>query len=298
MELCRNGVIDAYEECDGSAPNNQIPCSDNCRSLCGNGILDDALLPIPIIATVLAPGNTAAVPPAGNNPNEVCDPLRPGDTNCNPVTCQIITGPPPVCGDGILDVATEQCDDGNTKDDDSCDNSCNNVIDPNILCGNDLLEDTEECDPSVYSTNCDANCQVTLVGCGDGDLDAGEGCDDSNNLRGDGCNSFCQPEDGFVCRGGLSCSRCGNGIVDSSLGEVCDDANTIDDDGCDNQCQFRIPPYCGNGFINSDEQCDDGNNNPGDGCSVACRIEPEFICIQVGSASKCSLCGNGKANTG
>ena len=106
--------------------------------------MDDALLPIPLIANVLAPGNAGA--PAGNNPNEVCDPLRPGTTNCNPVTCQTITFPPPVCGDGILDVATEDCDDGNTKDDDSCDNSCNIVTDPNILCGNGLLEDTEECE--------------------------------------------------------------------------------------------------------------------------------------------------------
>ncbi len=40
-------------------------------------------------------------------------------------------------------------------------------------------------------------------GCGDGEVDAGggEGCDDGNLTDGDGCNSTCQIETGFVCTG-------------------------------------------------------------------------------------------------
>ncbi len=35
--------------------------------------------------------------------------------------------------------------------------------------------------------------------CGNGVLDAGEGCDDGNAFDGDGCSSVCQVEEGYVC---------------------------------------------------------------------------------------------------
>jgi cysteine-rich repeat protein len=41
-----------------------------------------------------------------------------------------------------------------------------------------------------------------LFVCGDGVRDLIEGCDDWNNVNGDGCNSMCQVEDGWVCRKG------------------------------------------------------------------------------------------------
>jgi len=34
-----------------------------------------------------------------------------------------------------------------------------------------------------------------------------------------------------------------------------------------------IPPDCGDGIVQSDEQCDDGNMVSGDGCSAACVVE-------------------------
>jgi len=38
-----------------------------------------------------------------------------------------------------------------------------------------------------------------------------------------------------------------------------------------------LPPECGNGVLEGDEQCDDGNNEDGDGCSANCTVEPATI---------------------
>ncbi|EYF00483.1 proprotein convertase P-domain-containing protein [Chondromyces apiculatus] len=43
-----------------------------------------------------------------------------------------------------------------------------------------------------------------LPGCGDGQLDAGEACDDGNDASGDGCDGDCAIEDGFACGGAPS----------------------------------------------------------------------------------------------
>src|SRR6187402_3142290 len=77
--------------------------------------------------------------------------------------------------------------------------------------------------------------------CGNGKVEAGEGCEDLNSLDGDGCDSNCMP------------TGCGNGI--QSTGEQCDDGNATSGDGCDNNC---TPTNCGNGVQTAGEQCDLG----------------------------------------
>lgn len=42
---------------------------------------------------------------------------------------------------------------------------------------------------------------VSMVLCGNGNLDSGEFCDDGNTLNGDGCGSTCAPEDHDSCGG-------------------------------------------------------------------------------------------------
>jgi cysteine-rich repeat protein len=101
--------------------------------------------------------------------------------------------------------------------------------------------------------------------CGDGNLDAGEECDDGNNVDGDGCSATCCVE--YVppppC--------CGDGNLDA--GEECDDGNTIDGDGCSATCTTETPPCCGDGNLDAGEECDDGNTVDGDGCSSSCVVE-------------------------
>jgi cysteine-rich repeat protein len=62
---------------------------------------------------------------------------------------------------------------------------------------------------------------------------------------------------------------CGDGNID--LGEECDDGNTVSGDGCSGICQLEVG--CGNGVIEGNEECDDGNIVSGDCCSSICEIE-------------------------
>jgi cysteine-rich repeat protein len=71
------------------------------------------------------------------------------------------TGRGATCGNGVVE-GGEECDDGNTKDDDGCSNQCMVTI-PTAVCGNGILEGSEE-------------------------------CDDGNNNDGDGCGTNCQTE--------------------------------------------------------------------------------------------------------
>lgn len=72
----------------------------------------------------------------------------------------------PVCGNGILDENyysyNEECDDGNNIDDDDCSNECTtNIVISD--CGNDILDDDEECDFGINNgetgSACNDSCQ-------------------------------------------------------------------------------------------------------------------------------------------
>jgi len=66
--------------------------------------------------------------------------------------------------------------------------------------------------------------------CGDGNLDAGETCDNgalNSDVTPDACRTNCFP------------ASCGDGVVDT--GETCDDGNTASGDGCDGACQIEPP---------------------------------------------------------
>ena len=92
----------------------------------------------------------------------------------------------------------------------------------------------------------------------DGNLDAGEACDDGNTVDTDCCSNSCQ----------VVTPTCGNGTKE--CGEECDDGNTNGDDACSEICK---EPRCGNGYPETGEECDDANTESGDGCSAECKIE-------------------------
>ncbi len=183
------------------------------------------------------------------------------------------------CGDGVINLEGEECDDGNTVDGDGCDANCTTT-----RCGNNVHTAGEECDDGNQSSGdgCDANCRVT--GCGSGVVSSGEECDDGNQTDGDGCDSNCKTTrcgngvvtageecddsnvtSGDGCDANCTTTRCGNGLVAGT--EECDDANPTDGDGCDNNCTTT---RCGNGHRTAGEQCDDGNVASGDGCDANC----------------------------
>lgn len=114
---------------------------------------------------------------------------------------------------------------------------------------------------SVAASGCGARTSLSvpepaprLPECGNGIPEAGEACDDGNDIPGDACVSQC------------ALAVCGDGIVREGF-EPCDDGNRNDADGCRNNCAL---PTCGDGIVDAGEECDDGNNNDGDDCPSLC----------------------------
>jgi len=126
----------------------------------------------------------------------------------------------PGCGDGFVQPG-EQCDDGNSIDDDGCRNDCTAE-----LCGDGTLDPDEECDDgnTVNGDGCDEFCNIVI--CGDGMVDNSEDCDDGNTVPFDGCDASCVFE------------VCGNGVLQE--GEECDDGNTVGGDGCTETCELPV----------------------------------------------------------
>jgi len=132
--------------------------------------------------------------------------------------------------------------------------------------------------------------------CGNGILEAGEGCDDGNLKDSDDCLTTCIP------------AVCGDGFVRDGL-EGCDDGNTDDMDACPSSC---VSAACGDGLVQAGvEQCDDANDNDSDDCTSLCRLAScgdGFVhfgvedCDEQGSTPTCdgdctvSKCGDGYVN--
>lgn len=226
------------------------------------------------------------------------------------------------CGDGVRQI-NEECDDGNSNQDDDCSNQCvsqkvivaentgislddNFVSVPTQVCPNGIIEAPEECDDnnSVNGDGCDISCLIEKeVRCGDGIRQVGEQCDDGNSINGDGCSNICKIEDIEID----TLIACGDGIKDAL--EECDNGkkNGTAPDACRNSCKLAI---CGDGIKDSLEECDSGANNSfkPNACRPTClRAECGDGIIDIGEecdggdacSSICtilaqSICGNGK----
>jgi cysteine-rich repeat protein len=106
---------------------------------------------------------------------------------------------PPRCGDGRLDLASdEECDDGNDANNDGCSSNC--AININTICtykvSNNVTYDEQTGLYNVYPP--DTMCHRKQ--CGDFEINLpGETCDDGNLADFDGCSSECTVEQGFEC---------------------------------------------------------------------------------------------------
>lgn len=104
------------------------------------------------------------------------------DATCK--AAQSTPDPDPICGDGEVNQANEDCDGGI-----NCDDNCKLIQenDP-AICGDGVVnQDSEECDGGK---ECDSNCKIIPI-CGDGEVNQdSEQCDDPNNPQ--LCNSQCR----------------------------------------------------------------------------------------------------------
>jgi YVTN family beta-propeller protein/cysteine-rich repeat protein len=182
--------------------------------------------------------------------------------------------PPAVCGNGVVQPG-EQCDDGNTTDDDGCDGNC------------------------------------TFTGCGNGVTTSGEQCDDGNLVAGDCCSPTCLYEaSGDPCADdGSACTRdeCdGAGLCthpNEPAGTACpSDGNVCTDDVCDGAGACTHPPnaascddglFCNGADTCSGGACTDHRGDPcagGGECADACN-EAADDCIAA-AATPCTSDGN------
>lgn len=130
--------------------------------------------------------------------------------------------------------------------------------------------------------------------CGNGVVEGTrEGCDDGNDVYGDGC-SYCLVESGFVCTDGVICAPvCNDGILASA--EVCDPSLPAWTEYCSSDCTMRIAS-CGDNVVQAaHEMCDDGNMSSADTCTKYCQ--PSFLCDASGVCSSSPVDGASQINT-
>lgn len=145
-----------------------------------------------------------------------------------------------LCGNEIIE-APEECDPPNG---DTCTQECHL---PKPVCGNKVREIGEACDPPNGET-CDAECQIIPIACGNGIKQASEECD---------------PPDDKTCDDNCYWIECGDFEVQGE--EECDPPSGLT---CDEQCK-AIPAECGDTIVQPSEQCDPPN---GKSCGEDCQL--------------------------
>ena len=301
--VCGDGLIVNGEECDDGNTKSNDGCSSECKVELGCECTG-----VPSVCSWKCGNNYISG-------DEECDSENAleGCTSCRidaGYDCRLadyspeakLNGPSTckkeACGDGSR-TRSEECDNGNLKDDGStgCTTACK------VAPGWDCAED------DVWGTS------VCVEVCGNGVRSYSEACDDGNAVDGDGCSAACQVEAGWKCSGGVGsasvCTEvCGDGI--KTAGEECDDGNTADGDGCSAACKKEAgwdcreidesrtstcqKEVCGDGIRTRSEECDDGNTDDEDGCSSACLNEYGWECApnDMWGLSDChEVCGNG-----
>ena len=212
------------------------------------------------------------------------------------------------CGDGIINQASEECDDGNWLNTDSCTIECLLAACPDGFLRTDISSYSagyEECDDGNFSSDDGCLNDCTHAYCGDGiqrtdqsSSDSSyEECDDANSSENDSCLSNCRA------------ASCGDGHLRTDLGidsagyEYCDDGNTTNTDGCINSCSSAS---CGDGHVYAGvESCDDGNNIDIDTCPNNCNFPSSSSSSSYSSyssssysSSSSSYCGDGTVDPG
>jgi cysteine-rich repeat protein len=226
-------------------------------------------------------------------------------------------GEPAVCGDSRTS-GDEQCDDGNSNNDDGCTEQCT------FSCGDGLLGASEACDTAIAAGS-DGACPTTC--------DDGNGCT-QDTLIGTSCQTACtyaiiaEPAEGDgCCPEGASSSTdpdcavvCGNGIVEAGEtcdtaiagGEAgacpigCDDGQACTTDALDNA--GTCTAACGNAPITApadDDGCcpagatigNDNDCSPGCGDGVVTPPETCDSAIPSGAGACPTACDDGNACT-
>ncbi len=311
VPLCGNGTVDSQEQCDDGNMIDKDQCSSQCllhcsddstcdcdeeagvcRPLCGNGRVDTG--------EGCDDGNTDNADACSNRCQVRC---RPG-TMCPDNQACPQNGLCPVpgeCGDGVVNDASEQCDDGNKVDGDGCSNACKVRCAQNLECPSGLLCIGQECSECTNSLQCsdgfcvEGRCRQALPICGNGAVEPGEVCDDANGDDADGCTSSCLFPRDHAC---VASAQCQTKLCE---GQVCTPCTSAGQCGsglrcAEGNCLFG-GEQCGDATVQAGEACDDANLNEQDQCTSACLLPFGRACTHatqcastICSAGSCTPC--------
>ncbi|MEK6853241.1 MAG: myxococcus cysteine-rich repeat containing protein [Nanoarchaeota archaeon] len=179
-----------------------------------------------------------------------------------------------VCGDGIVDETTEQCDDGNVVNGDGCSSTCQTEL--QVQC----IDSDGGLNPSAKG----------IVTGGFPSQQFDDACEGDGYVQEWYCLNNLPDEQSLTCPSGSTCQGgacrvvCGNGVVNSN--EQCDDGNVVNGDGCSATCQTEQQQICSPNQwscegLNAKKQCKSdgsGYNTP-----VSCAVN-EFCEAGVCSA--------------
>ncbi len=201
------------------------------------------------------------------------------------------------CGNAIEE--NEECDDGNSVDDDGCNSECERVPMHLGECGTYESPGFTDRDNDDYTFSLPVGGTVSLTvtddngGCAaigsvylyddKGDAYGGSGDDKTGPCvmalslpAGDyAVEVYASIPRYSIDLRNETCTVCGNGILD--VDEECDGAQlgSCQQGPCTASCTCPFLPSCGDGSIDYafGETCDDGNLTDGDGCDSYCRWE-------------------------
>ena len=205
---CGNGVQEPGEYCDDGNLDETDGCKSDCSQSCMPGPDGDQSCTDYIFCNgpEVCQTNGTCGPSTSMPDGTLCGQNK----HCQNGTC---TDTPTVCGDGLIIRPEEECDDGNTYDNDGCDSNCL------WTCESMDIRACAPPDPCQQNGTCDDITHLCTPGA---TLPDGIDCDV-----------------GKVCRGGTCTTiTCGNGMPDA--GEECDDMNTTPDDGCESNSQVHV----------------------------------------------------------
>lgn len=162
------------------------------------------------------------------------------------------------CGDGVLAVGIETCDDGNTMDNDDCTNLCLSSNSTDTLAN--LVRTAFEAGSIGF---CGDGIRNGFESCDDGNLDDTDHCSSSCRLNSSGTPSWYVRDDSTSgLSSGLSSGLpyCGDGLVNQAS-EDCDDGNSDDTDHCTNRCLVQDPVDQPNSIVSTNNNQNQQENN-------------------------------------
>ena len=237
LPSCGDGVLDFGEQCDENTNSciGRRACDlDSCTcyptspliETCGDGYLDPEEQ-CDINNTSCDPGRTCNLSICTCIITEKSDDDGDGDDDDGFAGNNNLVASASVCGNGVID-ASEECDDTNRRDNDGCSSTCLLEIG---ICGDGIVQSLlgEQCESSTHNPALPylcKQCRFYSLFCGDNKVDAGEECD-AGPLNSTSPDALCRPDCGLL--------RCGDSILDNA--ETCDDGNRLNNDGCDRYCR-------------------------------------------------------------